>query len=152
MARRRYQKGSIRKRGKRRPVWELAVVGGLHRSRWKAGPETGINDPWFRVRNHAAAGPQARRRTSPPAECRQDYTLVEPDVPAIRGNAFHPEFSADTENLNTGTVTAKPSTLTFCLHSGMRGYAKSGISMCSVLFYRKWKRVSAGKSALTFAI
>lgn len=30
MARRRYQRGSIRKRGKREPVWELQVVGGLH--------------------------------------------------------------------------------------------------------------------------
>src|ERR1017187_4622129 len=85
-----------------------SMVGGFYRGRRKAGPETGINDPRLRVRNFAQAGPEACRRTSPPAECRQDHAFVEPDVPAVRGIAFHPEFSADIETLNAESLPPNP--------------------------------------------
>src|SRR5271165_6437909 len=80
MARRRYQKGSIRKRGKRHPVWELQwwtdTIG-------EDGTEAGIDDPRLCVRDYAAAGFEARRRASAPAEYGESDASLKPDVRAI---------------------------------------------------------------------
>ena len=106
MARRRYQKGSIRKRGKRHPVWELQWWTDYIGEDGKIARKRGIDDPRLCVRDYAAAGFEARRRASAPAEYGESDASLKSDVRAIRRASFRPEFPADAETFNAGALPA----------------------------------------------
>src|SRR5271157_2554262 len=80
------------------------VVDGLHRGRWQARTEAGIDDPRLCVRDYAAAGFEARRRASAPAEHGESDASIKPDARAIRRASFRPEFSPDIEGFHASAL------------------------------------------------
>ncbi len=91
MARRRYQKGNLRKRSKRNPVWELQWWTDCIKSGRNARTKAGIDDSQLCVRPHSAASAQACRGTSSSLEFGQGHAAFEFTVAGIRGAAPRPQ-------------------------------------------------------------
>ncbi len=134
MARRRYQKGNLRKRSKRNPVWELQWWTDCIKSGRNARTKAGIDDSQLCVRPHSAASAQACRGTSSSLEFGQGHAAFEFTVAGIRGAALRPQCLPHPKTFHPGALSPcqarfqSPTTLWFSCFSVFRNAKNSLIT------------------------